>query len=71
MCPDGFLPAYSVDTEEEAKQLLAFVPLGADGQHYADELFGLTGQPLEGSARIDAFCRFGKKLEKLHKGPFS
>lgn len=66
ICPDGFLPAYSVDTEEEAKQLLAMLPLAYDGKHYADELLDDQGQPLTGDDRIDAFVRFGRRLEFIH-----
>ncbi len=37
--PKGFLPVFSVDTEEEAKQLLiATCPRGDDGHFYAREL---------------------------------
>jgi len=38
-CPEGFLPVYSVDTEEEAKMLLiAACDRGLDGQFVAREL---------------------------------
>ena len=66
VCPEGFLPIYSVDTEEEAKALMAFVPMGLNGEHYANELIGDDGQPLEGAERVDGFIRFGLKLEKIH-----
>ncbi len=67
VCPEGFLPAYSVDTEIEAKCLLARLPLAHDGKYYAKELFDSNGEALSGEARIDAFVRFGKRMESLHK----
>jgi len=60
------LPAYSVDTEKEAKQLLAMLPLAYDGKVYAEELSNPDGTPLTGEARIDAFVRFAKRLEFIH-----
>lgn len=37
--PDGFLPVFSVDTEEEARQLIiAACPRDDQGTHYAREL---------------------------------
>ena len=37
--PEGFLPVFSVDTEEEAKELLiATCSRGVDGRYYSDEL---------------------------------
>ena len=67
VCPDGFLPAYSVDTESEAKQLLAMIPLGIDGKYYAKELFDSNGEALTGKARVDAFVRFGRRMESIHQ----
>lgn len=67
VCPEGFLPAYSVDTEAEAISLMAMLPLALDGKKYAEELFDFEGKTLEGSRRVDAFVRFGKRLEKIHK----
>lgn len=66
ICPDGFLPAYSVDTKEEATQLLAMLPLAYDGKVYAQELLDVDGNPRVGADRIDAFVRFGKRLEFIH-----
>lgn len=38
-CPDGFLPVFSADTEEQARELLAATcKLGPDGNYYAPEL---------------------------------
>jgi len=67
VCPKGFLPAYSVDTEQEAKQIMAMLPLAYDGKVYAAELFDDEGKPLEGDKRIDAFVQFGRRLEHIHK----
>lgn len=37
--PDGKLPVFSVDTEEEAKQLIVMAcPRDMEGNHYAREL---------------------------------
>lgn len=68
VCPNGYLPAYSVDTEEEAKALMAFVPRGLDGEHYAEELFDTDGKPFTGAKRRDAFVRFGLRLKAIHEG---
>ncbi len=38
-CPEGFLPVYSVETEEEAKSLIVGAcSRGEDGFYYANEL---------------------------------
>ena len=66
MCPDGFLPAYSVDTEQEAKQIMVMLPLAFDGKQYAAELFDEDGEVLSGPRRIDAMVRFGKRCESIH-----
>ena len=59
-CPEGHLPVFSVDTEEEAKKLIvATCPMGNDGKYYAREL--LEEQTLE---NLD---KFSKKLELVHK----
>lgn len=71
VCPDGFLPAFSVDTEAEAKQLMAMLPLAIDGKWYAAELINSDGQPLSGDERIDAFVRFGKRLESIYNQIFN
>ena len=67
VCPDGFLPAYSVDTEDEAKKLMTFIPMDVFGNRYAEELYDEKGKVLEGGERIDAFVRFAKKLERIHR----
>lgn len=37
--PDGYLPVFSVDTEEEAQALIVLAcPRDGDGHHYAREL---------------------------------
>lgn len=55
----GFLPAYSVDTEEEAKLLLAMAcPMNLRGDYIAPEL--AEEQTLE---RLRAF---GERLEAMH-----
>jgi len=37
--PRGFLPVFSVNTEEEAKRLIVLTcPMNVDGQYYAREL---------------------------------
>ncbi len=37
--PNGYLPVFSTDTEEEAKSLIVLTcPLGHDGHYYAREL---------------------------------
>lgn len=39
--PRGFLPAFSVNTEDEAERLLVLCcQLGPDGHYYATELLG-------------------------------
>lgn len=67
MCPEGFLPAFSVDTEEEANRLMRTAcSLGVDGEYYAKELINyLTGEEYKGKAREDAFVRFALKLERI------
>ena len=69
VCPEGFLPAYSVDSEEMAKKLVTLCcSMGIDGEYYASELVNpMTGDPYEGNERIDAFVKFGQKLERVHK----
>lgn len=37
--PDGYLPVFSVNTEDEAKRLITLTcPMGLDGHYYAREL---------------------------------
>ena len=69
VCPEGFLPVYSVDDEKTAKLLIASCcELGLDGEHYARELFDPeTHQPYTDDKRIEGFVKFGKRLEKTHK----
>lgn len=56
----GFLPVYSVDTEEEAEQLLAFAcPMNREGEYVAPEL--AQEQSL---ASLEAF---GQRLDKFYK----
>jgi hypothetical protein len=56
----GFLPVYSVDTEQEAQSLLVMAcPRNLDGEFVAREL--VHTQTLE---RLDAF---GDRLEQCHK----
>ena len=63
VCPKGFLPVYSVDTEEDAKMLVTLAcPLGLDNLHYAPELVGTSGDE-----RIRKFVAFGKRLVKIHQ----
>jgi len=71
VCPEGFLPAFSVDTEAEAKQLMAMLPLAIDGRHYAAELIDSNLEPMSGDKRIDAFVRFGLRLEAIHNQIFN
>lgn len=57
MTPEGRLPVFSVDTEEDAEQLLVLAcPRGADGNYYAREL--VQEQTLEN------LVAFSDKLEK-------
>ncbi len=69
VCPDGFLPAYSVDTEAEAKRLLLIgCSLGLDGEYYARELINpMTGEEYTGTRRAKGFTEFALKLERIHK----
>jgi hypothetical protein len=55
----GFLPIYSVDTEEEARELLvAACPTNMNGEFIAPEL--VRQQTLEN------LYSFGSRLEKMH-----
>lgn len=56
-CPPGFLPVYSVDTEEEAERLLVHLPSNWRGEKVADEL--AHEQTLENLAA------FGDRLHEL------
>ena len=58
-CPKGFLPVYSVDTEDEAKRLLVLAcKMGLDGQYYSPEL--AEEQTLE------RLALFSDKLEAVY-----
>jgi hypothetical protein len=62
VCPRGFLPVYSTDTEEEARRLVVMCcSLGAGGRYYANEVMGL-----DGDARIEGFNAFGRRLAEAH-----
>ncbi|MCH8984143.1 MAG: hypothetical protein IH943_08630 [Acidobacteria bacterium] len=69
VCPGGMLPVYSCDTEAEARRLIVICcPMDYDGRYYARELIDPnTSEPYEGDERIDAFVRFGLKLEETHE----
>lgn len=57
--PRGFLPVYSVDTEEEAKNLLVFAcPKNVDGEFVAPELVE--------EQTIPNLFAFGDRLAKAH-----
>jgi len=63
VCPQGFLPVYSTDTKEEAKQIVVLAcPTNYDGDYVAPEVAGTTGDE-----RISQFVAFGKRLEQIHK----
>jgi hypothetical protein len=58
--PKGRLPVFTVDTEEEAKQLIALAcPVGIDGNYYAREL--VEEQTLEN------LQKFSDKLARCYK----
>ena len=58
-CPSGFLPVYSVDTEDEAKRLLTLAcPTNNAGEFVAPEL--ATEQTL------DNRFAFGERLARVH-----
>ncbi len=46
---------------------MVMLPVAYDGKTYARELFNEEGEHLEGDERIDAFVRFGHRLESIHK----
>jgi hypothetical protein len=57
----GFLPVYSVDTEEEAKRLLALAcPKNLDGEYYARQL--TEEQTLE---NLDVFSDHLHKCQQI------
>lgn len=59
-CEDGFLPVYSVDTEEEARDLIVLAcETNGHGEYIAKEL--VMSQTLEN------LKAFGKRLKKTHE----
>lgn len=57
--PEGFLPVFSVDSDDEARALIvAACPRGLDGEYYAREL--AEAQTL---ANLEAFST---KLDRIH-----
>ncbi len=58
LCARGFLPVYSVDTEEQAKALIvAACPTNIQGDYVAPEL--------SQSQTLDNLKRFGDRLAEL------
>lgn len=58
-CPEGFLPIFSVNTEVEAKRLIAATcSLGLDGSYYSTEMAR--------DQSLDQFARFGQKLALVY-----
>ncbi|HSR79082.1 MAG TPA: hypothetical protein VLN57_21090 [Xanthobacteraceae bacterium] len=59
--PDGFLPVFSVDTEEQARQLILLTcPRDAEGTHYAREL--AQEQTLENLQAFSDKCAKGWEM---------
>ena len=58
--PSGFLPVYSVDTEEEAKKLLV-----ATCERNLDNRF--VARELVEDQSLDNLFAFGKRLAETHK----
>jgi len=59
-CPDGFLPVFSVDTDEEARKLIvATCSRDADGNYYSHDL--AAEQSLE---RLNYL---GEKMERVYR----
>jgi len=59
-CPKGFLPVYSVDTEEEARQLLVVTcGTNVDGEFVARELVH--------EQTLDNLYAFGARLKHVHE----
>ena len=60
VCPKGFLPIYSVDTEEEAHRLVEITcPRNPDGTYFSRHL-------AEGQS-IERLFEFGEQLDKAHQ----
>ena len=58
-CPEGFLPVFSVNTEDEAKKLLILVcPRNENGEFVAPELAR--------EQTLDNLWAFGDKLERAY-----
>jgi hypothetical protein len=64
-CPPGYLPAYSVDTEDEARQLIerCCVQVWIDSQHTT----GYVAQELEQEQTLDNLTAFGERLDREYK----
>lgn len=66
-CPQGSLPVFSVDTEEEAKRLIVSTcGTNLNGEYVAKELVNPDGSIPEGDERLDRFFEFGKRLEEVY-----
>lgn len=59
-CPPGFLPVYSVDTEEEAQKLL----VAACGTNLQGEFIA---RELADEQTIDRLRAFGDRLAEVHQ----
>jgi hypothetical protein len=58
-CPEGFLPIFSVNSEDEAQRLLvATCSRGLDGNYYANEMAR--------EQSLAQFVVFGQKLERVY-----
>ena len=67
VCPEGSLPLFSVDTEQEARDLLvATCSLGLDGEYYARELAPYAEEGADQTGRLDAFYAFGERLRDTY-----
>lgn len=67
MCPEGFLPIFSVETEQEARQLLGETcKMGLDKHYYAPELESFY-HSYDQEGRLDAFYAFGERLSKVYQ----
>lgn len=68
MCPEGFLPIFSVETEREAKSLLVLTcTRGPDGELYARELVEQQQTcPDDGDARLAAFYAYGDRCRRAY-----
>ena len=64
--PNGFLPVFSVDTEEEAKQLIVLTcPTDHNGVHFAREL--AEEQTLENLQKFSDKLATGWRLMQMAK----